>query len=84
MLPEDERRLQREADIAKAKRGPDCSRLETEIANAKTEGFEKAEAGREHDAKREQIAALKRAMDHSVWITSAREQDRDLDSDRER
>ena len=84
MLPEDERRLQREADIAEAKRGPDYSRLQTEIANAKTEGFEKAEAGREHDAKREQIAALKRAMDYSVWIPTAREMEHDRDEDRER
>mmetsp|Transcript_6014 Transcript_6014/g.7398 ORF Transcript_6014/g.7398 Transcript_6014/m.7398 type:complete len:85 (+) Transcript_6014:58-312(+) len=81
MLPEDEKRLQREADIARSVRGPDFSRLAAEIANAKTEHAEKAEAGREYDARQAQIAALKRAMDHSVWLAPAREQDRERDDD---
>ena len=35
MLPEDERRLQREADIAKSVRGPDTSWLDNSIMKAK-------------------------------------------------
>ena len=77
MLPEDERRLQREADIAKAKRPPDYFRLETEIANGKAEAAQKNQAGRELDARQAKIAAEKQAMDNSVWVAPARERDRD-------
>ena len=84
MNADDERRLQREADIAKAKRGPDYSRLEGEISNAKTEQAEKAEAGRVLDAVQARIAANKRAMDQSVWIPPAREPDRDRGDDTDR
>ena len=35
MLPEDIRRLERKADLARAKRGPDYTQVERSIANAK-------------------------------------------------
>ena len=80
MLPEDERRLQREADIAKAMRGPDYSRLESEIAKAKSEAAEGKELGRVADAHQARHAAIKRALENSVWI----DRTPDRDEDRER
>ena len=79
MLPEDERRLQREADIAKATRGPDYSRLETEIAQAKSEAAESKELGRVADAKQKQHSAMKRMLENSVWIDRTPERDEDRD-----
>ena len=84
MNADDERRIQREADIAKAKRGPDYSRLDGEISNAKAEHAEKAEAGRGLDAIQARIAANKKAMDQSVWIPPARESERDRGEDNDR
>lgn len=70
MLPEDEKRLQREADIAKSKRGPDYSRLEAEIANAKSEHAEKTNAGIEAQAQWDRGAAIRR-MKEQVWAREA-------------
>jgi len=44
MLPEDQKRLDREASIAKATKGGDYSRLEKEISNAKSEHAKNSEA----------------------------------------
>lgn len=66
MLPEDEKRLQREADIAKSIRPPDYSRLENEIANAKAEQAGKDKAGQEADAQWARGAAIRRAREQ-VW-----------------
>lgn len=66
MLPEDEKRLHREADIAKSIRPPDYSRLETEIANAKSEQAGKDKAGQDAQAQWDRGAALRRAKEQ-VW-----------------
>jgi len=83
MLPEDERRLQREADIAKATRGPDYSRLEKEIAGNKAEHGKKAKVGQEALAKERQAAAYLKMLERSVFAPQHRENHRDED-ERER
>lgn len=49
MRPVDQKRLEREAEIAKATRGPDYSRLENEIAGNKAEAAKRTEAQIEVD-----------------------------------
>ncbi len=71
MLPEDVKRLQREADIAKAKLGPDYSRLEKEISNAKSEEAQNKRAGRLETATRARIAALAKMAENIVVPTGA-------------
>ncbi|MEL7097099.1 MAG: hypothetical protein AAGK70_16835 [Pseudomonadota bacterium] len=77
MHPDDERRNQREADIAKATRGPDYSRLEAEIAGNKAEHAKKAQAGVEARAHHNKWAAFKKMMEESVWTPQVRENERD-------
>ena len=84
MLPEDEKRLQREADIAKAKLGPDYSRLETEIANAKSEQASKEEAGRDADAQHARGAAIRRRLEQAGSVPQVARPERELDKDQER
>ena len=51
MLPEDQKRLEREADIAKAVRGPDYRQLLESIARNKAEWSKRREAQADADAK---------------------------------
>ena len=78
MLPEDQKRLQREADIAKAARGPDYSRLETDIARNKAEQHKKDEAGRDAMAQHARGIALKK-LHESIYLPTAREPERSED-----
>ena len=64
MRPEDERRLQREAEIAAAVRGPDYTALEQSIGIAKAELAERTAAQNETHAKhRRGAAAIKRQIE---------------------
>lgn len=83
MLPEDEKRLQREADIAKATRGPDYSRVEGEIANAKAEHASNMKAGAEAEGQRRRGLALQRWRENVTLPSPAPEPSRDK-SDRDR
>ena len=55
MLPEDERRLQRERDIYLATRGPDYSKLEKEIRNNKSRHAKGAQAAAEARARERRV-----------------------------
>ncbi len=83
MKPEDQKRLEREADIAKAVRGPDYSRLETEIARNKAEQHNKDEAGREALANQARGVALKK-MHENIYVRSSADKPERSDDDRER
>ena len=72
--------MQREADIAKATRGPDYSRLESEIAKAKASQAENNHFGQIAEARQARAAAIKRSPENSVWI----DRTPDRDEDRER
>lgn len=64
VLPEDEKRLQREADIAKAKRGPDYSMRDSAIArNKAAEGKRDQAQAAENARSRTRSAIL--AADHN-------------------
>ena len=69
MLPEDQKRLEREADIAKALRGPDYSQLEASISRNTAAANEakqvQAQANREFDMH----AAREKAMRESVFVS---------------
>ena len=75
MLSEDRKRLQREADIAKATRGPDYSRLETSIAKNKAEHAGKVNAGRMAEAQRQRGIAKQKMME-GVVVPQGGAQDR--------
>lgn len=72
MLPEDRKRLEREAGIARAGRGPDYSKLEASIARNKATANEasqvQAQANREFDMH----AARQKAMRERVSIPTVR------------
>lgn len=55
MLPEDEKRLQRERDIYLATRGPDYSRLVKEIRNSKARHAKGAQAAAEARARERRV-----------------------------
>lgn len=65
MKKEDQDRLNREAEIAKATRGPDYSRVEKEINNAKSEQAAKDKSGREYEARQARIAAIAKREENS-------------------
>lgn len=65
MLPEDERRLQREADIARSVRGPDNSELERSIALNKGDFQSRSEAQFSENAR---LKAL-RAEQFYRWLS---------------
>jgi len=65
MLPEDEKRLQREADIAKAKRGPDYSMRDKAIAKNKA-------AQRKRDQAQAKEDARDRAISQALWAAHNR------------
>ncbi|MEP1145473.1 MAG: hypothetical protein ABJH52_17245 [Henriciella sp.] len=83
MNEDDRKRLEREADIAKATRGPDYSRLEGDIAKTKAEAQKRTEASQETEAQRQYGLSLVQWMKY-VTIespystpTNAKSNDRD-------
>ena len=68
MRPEDKRRLQREAEIAKATRGPDYTRLEAEIAGNKAQHAKKVQAGKEAKAQHDRGAEIKKRLEQ-IWVS---------------
>lgn len=85
MRPEDQKRLQREADIAKATRGPDYSQLETSIAKNKAEHGKRTHHSRETEALRQRAIAKQKAMENVVLPTGgARDRFKDRDYGQER
>ncbi len=65
MLPEDDKRLQREADIARCVRGPDYSELERSIAQNKGDFHSRSEAQFSENAR---LKAL-RAEQFYRWLS---------------
>ena len=68
MLPEDQKRLDREADIVRAVRGPDYSQLEASIARNKAAANESQQMQAEANRQFDMHAALQKAMRESVYI----------------
>lgn len=60
MLPEDQKRLERAASIARAKRGPDYSALEKSISNAKRDASDGEAAQNEFEKRKRYQLKLKR------------------------
>lgn len=85
MKPADQKRLQREADIAKATRGPDYSQLEASIAKNKAEHGKRAHFSREAEAHRQRAIAKQKMMEGVVVPTGgARDRFKDRDQGQER
>ena len=83
MLPEDQKRLELEADIAKAVRGPDYSRLEAEIVRNKAAQHSKDEAGRAADAQHARGVAIKK-LHESIHVPSSSREPQRGDDERDR
>ena len=69
MLPEDQKRMEREADIAKALRGPDFSQLEASIARTTAVANEASQAQAQANREFDMHAAKTKAMRESVWVS---------------
>lgn len=68
MLPEDQKRLEREVDIARAKRGPDYSMLEASIARNKAAANSAQQAQATANRTFDMAGARQKAMRESVYI----------------
>lgn len=72
----DDKRNQREAEIAKAVRGPDYTMRDTDVAKVKAEAGRKAESRSEY-MERVRFAMRKRALEHSVFIPQGPDRSQD-------